>query len=89
MKITLLNASFEYKPINNNYCKEEKMKETKKIYYWTCPECKEEQDVKSDYFVRDCSSSEKCSKCGKRVTVRLSGSPIPKKEGVVTAYLKD
>ena len=65
------------------------MKEVKEMYYWACPECREEQNVKSDFFARDCTSSEKCDKCGKRVSVRLSGSPIPKKDGVVTAYLKN
>ena len=65
------------------------MEETKKSYYWVCPECKEEQKVISDYFARDCTSSEKCRKCGKRVSLRHPASPYDKKNGEVIAYIKE
>ena len=63
------------------------MEETKMKYYWKCPECGTEQDVKSSYFAVDGETSEKCCKCGKRVQCCITSDK--KKDGGVVAYTKE
>ena len=65
------------------------MEKTKEVFYWRCPECGEEQEVLSSYFVADCTSGERCHRCGKRVSCRHPASPEPGKPDDVTAYVKE
>ena len=59
-----------------------------KQYFWKCPECGTEQKVLSVFFETDCGSSEKCSKCGKRIVCYPPATPFKKKEGQIIAYSK-
>ena len=60
-----------------------------KDFFWKCPQCNEEQIIRSPYFILDCGARERCYKCNKEIYCHHPSSPFPKKEGEITAYIKD